>query len=587
MNHEARISPAHPPSLDAGTARPAAPFPTLDPDRRLRETSQRRAWPALVLIVSALAIWWVPLGLRWLHGPDEGRYAEIAREMLSSGDWVTPRLNGILYFEKPPLVYWATALAFKLAGLNEFAARIWPALSALLPLPPMWWVVRRSFDARTATASVAILASSLWWIANGHFLTLDMSLSAFMTIGMLMVWAANLPDTNERQAVLRMRIAWIAVALAVLSKGVVALVVPAAGLGAYVLATGDRQVLRRLSWFEGGLILFSLCGPWFLLMETHNPGFLKFFFIHEHLQRFTSTIHRRSGPLYYFIPILIVGAFPWTSFLPSLRHVAWRRRTAGLQVERFLTLQALVIFGFFSVSGSKLPSYILPMFPPLAVLLAVRLQAVPAPRIGRHLLASTGVLAALTVIAGVVMTRGTTASTSAGVGGFAISVAFGLALLGGCGAWLSRWRADAPSTHATLAAAMAALACSQIAIGGYQYIEAQRSPVRWLAQAAPHLGPSTPIYSVDTYDQTLPFYLRRPVTLVAYVDEFETGLRREPQRQIPTLAAFAERWRDEPGAVAILSREAYELLTEAGSPMTPIAGDRRRVLVRQPGTQSR
>jgi len=407
-----------------------------------------------------------------------------------------------------------------------------------------------------------------------------------MTIGMLMTWAANLPDTTERQAILRMRIAWIAVALAVLSKGVVALVLPGGGLALYVLATGDRQVLRRLSWFEGGLILIALCGPWFLLMETRNPGFLNFFFIHEHLQRFTSTIHRRSGPLYYFLPIVIVGAFPWTSHLASLRHVAWRRRPEGFQVERFLTLQALAIFGFFSISGSKLPSYVLPMFPPLAVLLAIHLQSVPAARIGRHLLASTGILAVLVAIAGIVMTRAesTNPVAAGGIGGFAITVALGLALLGACGAWLSRWRAESPSAHAVIVAALAALACGQAAIGGYQFIEANRSPVRWLPQAAAFLDPATPIYSVDTYDQTLPFYLRRTVTLVDYVDEFDAGLRREPWRQLPTLAAFADRWRREPGAVAILSRESYEALRESGSPMEVIAGDGRRVLVRQPGS---
>lgn len=228
----------------------------------------------LAALVAFTLVWFGVLDYRKLIKPDEGRYAEIAREMAVSGDWVTPRLNGIKYFEKPPLQYWSTAAAYKAFGEDEWTARLWPALTGLLGILLAWYAGRRLFGEQAGMFASVALASSLLYLGMGHFNTLDMGLACFLEAAVFGFLLAQ--DGNQRW----MLFAWAALALAVLSKGIVALVLTGATLVLYSLLTRDFSPWRRLEPLRGIVIFLVITAPWFVAVSIANPEFPRFFFIH-------------------------------------------------------------------------------------------------------------------------------------------------------------------------------------------------------------------------------------------------------------------------------------------------------------------
>lgn len=538
-------------------------------------------------------LWFGTLGYRHLIHPDEGRYAELARGMLASGDWITPRLNGILYFEKPALQYWATAAAFAVFGVGEAGARLWPALTGALTVAALWWSARRVLGARPALLGACVLGGSVWWILNSHFINLDTGLASFMTLTLLGFWVAQRDEASVREQRLGMQVAWAGMALAVLSKGLVGIVLPGAVLVAYSVIARDLRVWKRMQWLPGLAILLAIAAPWFLLVSLRNPDFAHFFFIHEHFQRFTTTQHRRTGAWWYFAPVLAVGLLPWTTLLPGAVAAGWRRVAGRFQPGRLFIAWAVVIFAFFSLSGSKLPSYILPIFPALALLIGPRLAALPARALGRHAvvltlvagIAATALLAApqwfdrdTVEAADLAYRRWIVAGCAAFAAGGAMAalLAFGLA---------RRDRAKPPAgapVPAVLALALGSLVGSTLTILGHQNFASLKSARTMVETIRDRIDPQAPFYSIATHDQTLPFYLGRPVTLVAWSDEFTTGIRIEPDRQIPTIEAFEALWRARPDAVAMMRRERYVAFERTGLPMRVIYEDAQRLVVVSP-----
>jgi 4-amino-4-deoxy-L-arabinose transferase-like glycosyltransferase len=192
-----------------------------------------------VLFVLLLAVWFTGLESRKLIRPDEGRYAELPREMAVSGDWVTPRLNGLKYFEKPPLQYWATASAFNAFGFHHWTARLWPALTGLFGIAIVFAIARILYGIETAIAAAAILGSSLWYFAIAHINTLDMGLTCFMALTLAGFLYAERSDATARQRFGGMMIAWAGMALATLSKGLIGIVLPGGVLFFYSLWQRD------------------------------------------------------------------------------------------------------------------------------------------------------------------------------------------------------------------------------------------------------------------------------------------------------------------------------------------------------------
>ena len=553
-------------------------------DRRAGAGDRRARFAGWLLLVLALALWFGTLGYRHLIHPDEGRYAELAREMLASGDWVTPRLNGILYFEKPALQYWAGAASFAVFGLNEFAARLWPGLTAALAVLSLWWVTRRMMGPRVALYAACVLGSSAWWIANGHFLNLDMSLSAFLTLALMGFCYAQRDDASERETRNGMLLTWAAMALAVLSKGLIGIVLPGAALALYTVVARDFAVWRRMHWIKGALLFFAIAAPWFVLVSLRNPDFPEFFFIHEHFDRFLTAGHRRTGSWYYFVDDLLAGLLPWTTLLPGALVAAWRREPGRFQPNRLLLVWAVFVFVFFSASSSKLPSYILPMFPALAVLVAQRLDVLRARRLAAHAVAVLVLsIAVVAVVAVAPHFLGSKSSARMAADlRYGEWIVVGAGVLGiGCALAIALARSRR-KTAAVVAMTFASLAGPQLVLLGHQTYAPLKSARTMVETIAGQLGPDAPFYSVQTHDQTLPFYLRRPVTLVDWVDEFATGIRIEPHRQIPSLALFEQQWRAHPGAAALMRIERFEAYEREGLPMRVIYRDAGRVVVVSP-----
>src|SRR5438477_2969677 len=265
----------------------------------------RAAWIAISVVFAAA--WFATLDVRKLQHPDEGRYAEIAREMVATGDWVTPRLNGLKYFEKPPLQYWLTAAAFRAFDIDDWAARLPPALGTLIALLAIGYAGKRIASPAVGAYAALAFGGMLWPIGIAHIVTLDALLTACLGIALAAFLIAQCAAEHRRDERRWMLIAWAALAGAALVKGPIALAIPGGALVFYSLATRDFAVWRRLHLIAGLCIFLAIAAPWFIAVSIANPEFARFFFIHEHLDRYLTTQHQRTGPIWYFIPLLLAG----------------------------------------------------------------------------------------------------------------------------------------------------------------------------------------------------------------------------------------------------------------------------------------
>src|SRR5664279_1837583 len=365
-----------------------------------------------------LTIWFflglLPLLVRPLWEPDEGRYAEIPREMLATGDWLTPHLNGVLYFEKPPLQYWLSALSMKLFGLNGAAARLPLALASGLMIWAAWRLAKR-LGAREPLWAPFMAATALLAFLVGQLLTLDALFSAFL-VAAIATFVEAVARRRDGQPYLGWTLlTFLLLAGAMLTKGLAELILTGGILCFSLLfawkdAELRRAVVRTALDPLGWLLYLVLVAPWFWAVNRVNPGHAQFFFIHEHFTRFLTHEHARQGSnnwlldKLYFIGILAVGLLPWLAasvtglkrswtFLKgrgpqSQDHLA--RWVVGITVLAFLW--PLV---FFSLSGSKLPPYILPAIVPLAALACTfersGEEATALRRMGRELVLLGGI----------------------------------------------------------------------------------------------------------------------------------------------------------------------------------------------------
>ncbi len=473
------------------------------------------------VLLAALAIaWFGTLGLRPLYKADESRYAEIPREMVVSGDWITPRLNGFKYFEKPPLQYWATAAFFKVFEVEDWAARLWTALTGFAGLFLVLAAGNRLFGPPAGLYAAAVLAGSPLYVMLGQINTLDMGLTFFLC-GAVFAFVLG-----------HMFLAWAACALAVLSKGLIGIVLPLATLALYILIKRDWALLGKMKIFSGGALFLAIAAPWFIAVSLANDEFLRFFFIQEHFQRFTTEMHGRAHPAWYFLPILAAGMAPWLLPLGFTLFHSVKGKAERFDAVLFLALWALVVFAFFSASGSKLPSYILPMFPPLALLVGRWLAAFEA----RIWLAVTSVAAWRRSIA----------------------TGVGLLALGGFGA-------------------------TQIALIGHRTLAAEFSAAPTVAALPISPPAAASVFAVEAYDHSIAWSLRRTVTMVGYKDELGEAIRWEPQKFIPDLPGFARAWSAAPEAYAFFAARDFDRLrAELALPMQVAARGPRYVIVRKP-----
>lgn len=516
-----------------------------------RAESAPRWFPLQPLLLACVLAVWFGYGLdaRALWSPDEGRYAEIPREMVVSGDYLTPRLNGVKYFEKPPLVYWLTAGSIKLFGIDEWTVRIWPAVFALIGCMTVYYLGRRLYGARAGVCAAIILALSPLYDLMGGALVLDMPLTGFLTLAMAS-FLLGVREPPGRQRRLWLYGFYASIALAVLTKGLVGIAIPGLVIGAWIVLLGEWRLPREIHLVSGSLVFLVIAVPWHVLVSQANPEFAHFYFIHEHLERYLTTAHHRYKPFWYFVPVLLASMYPWIVLLPQALsgsfHRLWRERQLRSDIW-FLLLWAALPFIFFSFSNSKLIPYILPVLPPLALLIGRFVAVVwerskPLPYLLLWMLFTVGVgcsalFASLPIIASDSL-EATNATGDVETAMYAIATAMFVA---GVLPLLVRSFGGSRATLVTL------IASGALIVLVFEFtlprLDSDRSIKELTLVIKDQLRTGDEVISYRKYFQDLPVYLQRRITIVEWKGELAFGATAEDTSGwMIDEAVFRERW---------------------------------------------
>jgi 4-amino-4-deoxy-L-arabinose transferase-like glycosyltransferase len=340
----------------------------------------------------------ITLGIPSLFTPDEGRYAEIPREMLASGNFLVPHLNGIIYFEKPPLVYWFTAFFIHIFGYSNWAARAVNGCFSVLGCLSIYYASRSLFNRRCGILATLISSSALLYIAINHMLTTDAGLSFFMTVSLLS-FMLGLRSFGMKQN-LYFWFAYIAAGLAFLSKGLIGIVFPMMIIGLWILILNRWYVLKQMK-IASGLVLFMLVIlPWIILTQRVVPSFFHEFFIVQQFARYATPIEHRAMPLSSYMAVVLFGFFPWTVWIvQTVRYnlPKWALRHHSPDAM-FLLIWAGAITLFFACSHSILIPYLLPIIAPLSILTACYIDARWEQALVKNQKISIGLFVALCLI---------------------------------------------------------------------------------------------------------------------------------------------------------------------------------------------
>jgi len=538
---------------------------------------------AVLCALAIVVLWFAVLDYRKLVEPDEGRYAEVAREMIVTDDFVTPRLNGFKHFTKPPMQYWMTAGAYRLFGADEWTARLWSALAGMLGLVAVLLTMRRLFGAQAGMASAAVLASSLYYVFFAQVATIDMGLTLFVTLAMCAIMLglnAQAGSTGERGWMLG---AWGAMGLAVLSKGLIGAVIPLMSVALYVGTQRHWHLWRRLHPVKGVCLLLAIAAPWFIAVSLRNPEFLRFFFLEEHFARYTSVLHRREQPFWFFFPLLLAAMLPWTWLVLEGVRAGWRKPegTRAFLPGRFLVLWAASIVLFFTVSRAKMPAYVLPAIPALAMLAGARLAGLNARALRWRVLPLLVVLGIALLGTGLMLPHAMAddpyrvlyeryAPWLFAAAGAALIAAGLIALV------------RPARLPLTCCATLGTLLAIQSCIVGFETLSPLRSSHALARQIQARLAPGTQVFMVGASYLTLPFYLDRTVVLARETGQMSFGVRLEPHRALLEPHQLRDAWNEAAHAVGLMHTRNYLEARAAGLPMEVLCRDRKRVLVIKP-----
>jgi len=333
-----------------------------------------------VLVLGALLVGFVAAtGARVLNVPDEGRYAEVARWMLRSGDWVTPRLDGVPFLDKPPLFYWLEAVSFAIFGVGHGSARLVTALLGFAGCVMVYVAGTRLYGRRAGLLGALVLAANPYYFFASQYVNHDLAVSTWITAALL---AFAVGDRREGRA----RLGWLlagyaAMGLAVMTKGLIGLVLPLGAVGLFVVATARWREVPRYALPAGLAVIAAVAVPWHLVAQQRSPDLLHYLFVVQHFQRFAgSGFNNPTGPAFY-PAVILAGLLPWSPLLPAALRRAWRAFRAdrlGGRSDLLLLAWAALVVVFFSIPESKIAGYVLPALPPLALLVGRELDEVLA-----------------------------------------------------------------------------------------------------------------------------------------------------------------------------------------------------------------
>ncbi|MDR1510843.1 MAG: glycosyltransferase family 39 protein [Synergistaceae bacterium] len=474
----------------------------------------------IALSALVLCAYFFGMGSYGLIDPDEGRYSEIPREMLETGDYITPRLNYVKYFEKPALHYWLTAASFALFGQNEFAARLTPVLCALGGIVLVYILARRFYGSREAFYSVVILSTCVLWFAVARLNILDMTVTFFITLSLVGFWYGQ--DESASRAYLLLFYAGMA--LATLTKGLIGFILPGGIVFWYIILTRRWSLFARVIYWPGVILFLVLTVPWFWAVCRANSDFFYFFFVQEHFLRYTTRMHGRYQPFWFFVPMLIFGLVPWAGLLPGITlGVAEKakERRAGI----FLGLWFAVPFIFFSLSDSKLIPYILPCLPPLAILGGRELTLVAGDGTrARRFVHANGVLSLILAAGGIIYPMMDKKYGVEALYPYTLPASASLTLIALCG-----WRFYSRRSYRLIVNILCALAFVNILAlsRGFTMKADQDSYKEPAALIREHLSDENVVVSYGSAAQGLGFYLGRRIVLAEALGELEFGASQE------------------------------------------------------------
>jgi 4-amino-4-deoxy-L-arabinose transferase-like glycosyltransferase len=517
----------------------------------------------LLILVLSYIFFFHNLGSYSLKEPDEGRYAEIPREMVETGDYIVPHLDYVRYFEKPPLLYWATALSFRIFGLSEWSARLPNALAALLTVLLLYAGVARWFTPEAALLSAVMLISSFGFFTMARILTIDMLLSCTLFLSLIFFY-----DFYRQKKPKFMYLFYTCLALATLAKGPVAPLLVGLSLLIFLLLERRVSFLRELLSVKGMLLYAVLVVPWFVAIALREKEFLRFFVIDQNFLRFLTQKHNRSGPVYYFLPVLFGGLFPWSIFIPKALAIYWRTKELRLFLIWFF-----VVFLFFSLSGSKLPPYILPAFPALAILLGCLFQdRAKQPTPGLAEIRVYQILFALFALAGMVVATGVGNSYLRAepdmlnllkdLKGFSIAVVC-FSLLPICLLCLRRMRNSGPL--------FLILGCFSLGVivllMTHTRVIDKLNTTKELAQLInrERTGAQLDLINYASFDETLPFYTRQKVYIASYKGELEMGsIYQDAKQMFLSNEEFVHLFKSDRKVLCVLKATRLQRLRDLG-----------------------
>jgi len=531
-------------------------MPSSDPG----SSSNNRKFMWIALFVAALLIMYlVPLGAHPLLEPDEGRYSEIPREMVESGNYVTPMLNYIKYFEKPAVLYWMNAASFHVFGQNEFAARFPVAVCAILGAIVTALLGAFIFNRRSGLLAGMITGFSLLYFAVGTLNVTDMPVAFFMTLALAAFYAGHIRQ-NRRWYLLF----YAAMAAALLTKGLIGIVLPAGIIFWYIIFTRKWKLFLEALYIPGIILFFVLSVPWFYAVCKANSDFFYFFFIREHFLRYFTKMHDRYEPFWFFLPLIPAGLIPWTGFLPALFSkqsvVRSPENGAAKDANIFLLTWFGLILLFFSLSDSKLVPYIVPCMPPLAILMGADIDRMLERKswhgwpIGISLV--FGVIFAIALYYFGLNNKYMMPSEGARI---AATLSVGL-LIGPVMAVFFTSNGNSRFRAAVIAFCVASL----FFICGAQQIYTVMGKTRSSRAIADVIikerQPGDTIAVYDEVLQDIPFYTKQRVMLVNYLGELEFGSKHaEGKGWFPSKAEFTREWKS--GRPFILVAETENLHT--------------------------
>lgn len=520
-----------------------------------QNTASRYLGDIALLTLGIGIFYFLFLGVRPLFVPDEGRYAEIAREMVTRHDFITPYLNSIKYFEKPPFFYWMGALAIKLGGVNLWALRSINAIIAIIGCVSTYTTARILYGRVTGIVSTIVLSTSMLYFVMAHMISLDLPVTVFIAISLYcFLLASRIPTMWLCRTLLYT--AASSAALAVLTKGLIGIVLPGLIVALWMTITGKWQLLKKLPVISSLVIFFLIATPWHYLVNHYNPEFFHFYFIEQHILRYTDKSIGHYQPAWFFIPVLMLGLFPWIVFLPQAIATslprAWRTRHE-YQSELFFICWAVVVFIFFSFSKSKLIPYILPVIPPLAILLGkylARFKASSGTKIGYGVMA----LCSISIACFLWRVESNTPFPDPDKAMAYLRLASSCLVIGSVISMLLSFKRPQQSFIITSLTAAIFLLTSYSAV---PYIDSRT--IRPLATTLNTLiKPQDRVITYNQYYQDLPFYLQRRVSILNWQNELSYGMAHQDTKNwMINDKEFARLWSGKKRVYMIMSKDEY------------------------------